>query len=64
MSRSEKVVATKQFAEDFETVAAHYRLKDLGEYDEAKQVARNDMAAAQVSFAAMAQEIKTKGVAA
>lgn len=51
--------ATRQFSEDFELVAAHYRLKELGEYDEAKRAARNDLEAAQVSFAAMAQEIKT-----
>lgn len=61
MSRSEKVVATKQFAEGFELVAAHYQLKELGEYEEVKRVARSDMAAAQICFAALADELKTKG---
>lgn len=51
---------TKQFAEDFELVAEHYGLKKYGEYEEAKQAARNDLEAAQVSFAAMAREIKNQ----
>lgn len=51
---------TKQFANDFELVAEHYGLNELGEYEEAKQAARHDLEVAQVSFAAMAHEIKNQ----
>lgn len=50
-------MATQKFVADFMLVANHYMLEELGELDEAKQAARNDMAAAEISYAAMAKEI-------
>lgn len=41
---------------DFEAVAARYNLKELGEYDEAKQAARADLKAAIECFASLAKE--------
>lgn len=51
-----QVSASKQFADDFEAVAEHYKLRELGQYEEAKQAARRDIEAAEVCFAAMAKE--------
>ena len=51
------VKATKKFVTDFETVAAHYRLKEIGEYDQAKAAARADLDAAITTYAAMAKDI-------
>lgn len=56
MSISDRV--PKQFVDDFELAASHYRLKESGEYEEAKHVAKNDLEVAQVCFAALAREIK------
>lgn len=47
----------RQFVKDFEKVAAHYKLKELGEYDEAKAAARNNIDAAIVCYSQMAKEI-------
>lgn len=55
---SDSKIVSKQFVTDFETVASHYRLKELGEYEIAKQCARNDLENAQVSFALMAEKIR------
>ena len=49
-------MASKQFVADFETVAARYKLRELGQYDEAKAAARRDLESAEVCFAAMAGE--------
>jgi hypothetical protein len=57
----EQVKVSKQFAADFEDVARHYRLRELGEYDEAKEAARRDIEAAKMCFAAMAHEIAREG---
>ena len=57
MSRSE-IKVTKQFAQDFILVAKHYMLEELGEIEEAKKAARNDMANAEISYRAMADEIR------
>ena len=46
----------KQFVADFETVAARYNLRELGEYDEARAAARRDIENAEVCFTAMALE--------
>lgn len=54
------VMVSKQFVADFELVAEHYRLRELGEYDDAKQAARQDLVAAAEAFAAMADEIRGK----
>lgn len=55
---AEAVRVSKQFAEDFELVATHYRLKELGEYEISKECARRDPENAAISFALMASEIK------
>jgi hypothetical protein len=56
--QSNRVAVPPRFVADFELVAAHYNLKALGEYDQAKQAARNDMENAIVCFASLAAEIK------
>jgi hypothetical protein len=50
-------MATKQFIVDFMMVSSHYMLAELGELEAAKECARNDMANAEISYAAMAAEI-------
>lgn len=57
MQSSRKTVS-KQFADDFEAVAKHYRLRELGQYEEAKAAARRDLDSAEVCFAAMAKACK------
>lgn len=49
--------ATREFVADFDLVAAHYRLEELGEMEEAKACARNDMANAIPCYAALAKEL-------
>ncbi|HEY6020594.1 MAG TPA: hypothetical protein VIY48_12100 [Candidatus Paceibacterota bacterium] len=56
MSTSKKTVS-KQFSNDFESVAKHYKLRELGQYEEAKAAARRDLESAAVCFAAMAKDI-------
>lgn len=51
------VNVSKAFVADFEKVAAHYELRKLGQYDDAKQAARNDLDAAMVCFAEIARSI-------
>lgn len=50
-------MADPKFVADFMLVANHYKLAELGELEEAKQAARDDMDAAVISYAAMAKEI-------
>jgi len=49
---------SKKFVSDFDLVAAHYRLEELGELEAAKQAAREDMANAIPCYAALAREIR------
>ena len=58
MPRSDRVIVTEQFVDDFDTVAKHYRLADLGELESAKACARADLANAIPTYAAMAAEIR------
>ena len=58
MSISESRVVSKQFASDFELVAGHYELKKHGEYETAKQVARNDLPNAEICFLELAKQIR------
>lgn len=51
-------VVSKQFADDFELVTNAYKLKELGEYELAKEVARNDLENAIPCFAEMAKQIR------
>lgn len=48
----------RKFADDFEAVAIRYNLKETGEYEIAKQAARNDLENAIVTYAALAKEIR------
>jgi hypothetical protein len=47
----------RKFAEDFELVAAHYRLAQLGEYKVAKQAARDNVDEAIKTYSSLAAEI-------
>jgi hypothetical protein len=49
----------RKFRDDFELVAHHYRLRELGEYELAKQAARDDLETAIVTFARLAVGAKT-----
>lgn len=57
VSGGETVKASKQFVANFEVVATRYKLRELGEHDEAKAAARRDMENAEVCFAKMAGAI-------
>ena len=61
MSNSKQITATREFADDFQLVAKHFKLSELGEIETAKQCARDDMSNAIVSYAAMAKEIRING---
>ncbi len=37
------VKASRQFVADFEAVAVRYKLRELGEYEAARNIARNDL---------------------
>ena len=56
-----KEMATKEFIVNFELVAAYYRCP-FAEIEALKQAARADMANAEISFALMAEEIRTDTV--
>lgn len=58
VSKSQQRVVPRQFIEDFETVAASYNLKETGEYEIAKQAARDDINSAMVCYHDMANEIR------
>lgn len=53
-----EVKVSRKFVADFETVATHYKLRELGEFELAKEAARRDIEAAQEAFAAIAAEIR------
>jgi hypothetical protein len=55
------VQATRAFKADFDLVARHYHLSELGELETAKQCARADMSNAIISYSAMAKEIRKNG---
>lgn len=48
----------RQFVDDFETVATRYNLRELGEYFQAKDAARNDLENAITCYAKLAEEIR------
>lgn len=54
-------IVPKQFVDDFEKVAEHYQLKQLGEYDQAKQLARDDIEQAIICYSQIAKTL-SKGV--
>ena len=51
-------IVPREFAADFELVAAHYLLAECGELEAAKDAARSDLDSATVTFAALAAEIR------
>lgn len=53
-----KILVNKQFVADFEAVATRYKLRELGEYEAAKEAARSDLENAIVCFASIAAEIR------
>lgn len=55
---AEAVPVPRQFADDFELVANHYNLRELGEYEGAKQAASADLDNAITTYAALAAEIQ------
>ncbi len=55
MDGGESVMANRTFVADFEAVAVRYNLRELGEYEAAKEAARRDLESAEVCFAAMAR---------
>ena len=57
MSHSKPVSVPREFAENFERVAEHFQLRELGEYELAKKVAREDIENAVPCYAAMAAQI-------
>jgi len=56
MSDGNRVTVSKQFVADFEAVALRYNLRELGEYEAAKEAARRDLENAETCFSAMAKE--------
>ena len=48
----------RSFKNDFELVATYYGIRSSGEYEQAKQAARNDLQNAITTFAAIAAEIQ------
>lgn len=56
MRISERITVSEKFLADFEAVAARYNLRELGEYEAAKEAARRDLENAEVCFSAMAGE--------
>jgi len=51
-------IVPKQFIDDFELVSDYYGFKEAGEYEIAKEAARNDLESAIVCFAAMAKHVR------
>lgn len=58
MSRSKPLSVPREFAENFEVVAEHFRLREMGEYDLAKRLAREDLDNAVPCYAALAGDIR------
>ena len=53
---SKQVSVPRQFESDFELVATRYNLRELGEYEEAKEAARRDIENAISTYAQLAKE--------
>lgn len=51
-----KRIVSQQFIDNFEVAAARYKLRELGEYEAAKEAARRDLENAETCFAALALE--------
>ena len=46
------------FYSDFELVATHYKLREIGEYEEAKEAAKNDLPNARICYHAIANSLR------
>jgi len=57
-AKSTETRVSREFLKQFDLVARHYRLAELGELEEAKAAARGDMESAEKCFAALAAEIR------
>lgn len=53
-----------QFVADFELVAEHYQLREHGEYEQAKQAARDNLDNAITCYGAIAASLRMDGLAA
>lgn len=53
-----KTAATNQFKDDFDLVAAHYKLREFGEYDQALDAAKKDVTNAKTCYAAIAASLR------
>ena len=58
MRDSRPLIVPREFVDNFEIVATHYKLRELGEYEAAKLAARGDMENAITTFASLAKEIR------
>lgn len=56
--KDEKIKVKRQFAADFETVAAYYKLHEFGEYEEAKEKARRDLDDAVICYTSIAKLLR------
>lgn len=59
---NETVKVPKQFADDFDCVAKHYRLDELGERADARAAALRDLENAIVAFERMAGAVRKGNV--
>ena len=55
---SDPIKVPRQFHTDFDLVAAHYKFRMLGQYEEARQAARGDIESAITAYTAIAKEIQ------
>lgn len=55
---SDPIKVPRQFHADFDLVAAHYKFRMLGQYEEAREAARGDIESAITTYAAIAKEIQ------
>lgn len=62
-SKAKRKTAPAQFRQDFDVVAAHYRLMDTGEYETAWEAAMDDLENAMLTYAALAAEIRQQEAA-
>lgn len=58
MSDSNSVSVPRVFVADFECVAKHYKLEELGELADAKAAVKRDTAAAIVTYARLADVVR------
>lgn len=62
MSVSNSVSVPKQFVADFECVAKHYKLEELGELADARAAVKRDTANAIITFARLAEAVRKGNV--